>query len=652
MRIARVEPLTRTRAIRGPFDYLLGDGQAAVEVGSLLRVPFGRSRTVGVVVELAGDSQVKPEQLVEAEAVLPDAVPADLVKLARWMAAEYCSTPARALRLVLAPGAQGRVRPRKVTSRRSISPVTRPVPPELTPGQEAALEQVLAVLGQPNGDKRLLLHGITGSGKTEVYLRAVEAALAAGRGAIVLVPEIALTPQTVERFAGRFGDTVAVLHSGQRPARRHDEWTRLRTADARVCVGPRSAVFAPLPDIGLIVVDEEHEGSFKHEGDPGYDARVVAEHRARAHGAVLLLGSATPRPETVRRMPRLRLGERIDSRPLPPVTLLDMRGTDRPLHPQTRAALAELRRAREKGIVLLNRRGWSNFLSCRSCGHVWMCPQCEVALVLHRSGNVSCHHCGHRESAPSRCPRCASTTVARHGAGTERLEHDLRDALGDDGFEVVRLDADAVGPADRERALDSFRAARSGLLVGTQMVAKGHDFPEVTLGVVLDADQTLRFPDFRAEERTFALITQLAGRAGRGERGGRVLVQTLAPAARSIRYAAHHDSEGFLADELQRREALHYPPFASLIRIVCAAGEAAAAQAAAAWLAARIAPPQTMVLGPAPLFAVRGRARRQLLLKAHDRSAAIAAVGEAVDALARERALVRGVSVSVDVDPV
>jgi primosomal protein N' (replication factor Y) len=411
-------------------------------------------------------------------------------------------------------------------------------------------------------------------------------------------------------------------------------------------------VFAPLPEIGLIVVDEEHEGSFKHEGDPGYDARVVAERRAQAHGALLLLGSATPRPETVHQTPRLRLPERIDSRPLPPVTLLDMRGAHRPLHPQTRAALAELRRAGEKGIVLLNRRGWSNFLSCRSCGHVWMCPDCEVALVLHRSGHVACHHCGHRESAPSRCPRCGSTTVARHGAGTQRLEYELRDALGDGDFEVVRLDADAVGRAGRERALERFRAARCGLLVGTQMVAKGHDFPEVTLGVVLDADQTLRFPDFRSEERTFALITQLAGRAGRGERGGRVLVQTLAPAARPIRYAAHHDSDGFLADELQRRETLDYPPFASLIRIVCACVEASAAHAAATWLAARIEPPQATVLGPAPLFALRGRARRQLLLKARNRPLAIAAVGEAVDALARERALVRGVSVSVDVDPV
>jgi primosomal protein N' (replication factor Y) len=653
MRVARVEPLTRTRAVRGPFDYRLSDDHTAVEVGSLLRVPFGGSRAVGVVVELAGDSRVEPDQLAVPEAVLPDSVPPDLVELARWMAAEYCSTPARALNLVLAPGARRRVRPRAARKEPSGSANGADAlarPPRLTAAQKRAVGEILGALGS-YCEGQFILHGVTGSGKTEVYLRAVEATLAAGRTAIVLVPEIALTPQTTQRFQVRFGDTVAVMHSGQRPARRHDEWSRLRTGRARVCVGPRSAVFAPLPDIGLIVVDEEHEGSFKHEGDPRYDARTVGERRARAHGALLLLGSATPRPETVHRARRLRLPERIDSRPLPPVTLLDMRGANRPLHPQTRAALADLRRSRGKGIVLLNRRGWSNFLSCRSCGHVWMCPQCEVALVLHRSGQVSCHHCGHLESAPSRCPKCGSTTVARHGAGTERLEHELREAMGDGDFEVVRLDADSVGVAGRELALTRFRDARSGLLVGTQMVAKGHDFPDVTLGVVLDADQTLRFPDFRAEERTFALITQLAGRAGRGERGGRVLVQTLAPTARAIRYAARHDSEGFLSDELRRREALDYPPFASLIRIVCAAVEGAAAQAAAAWLGTRIQPPRASILGPAPLFALRGKARRQLLVKARDRPAAVVAVGEAVEALARDRGLARGVSVSVDVDP-
>jgi primosomal protein N' (replication factor Y) len=602
-----------------------------------------------VVVELSHNSHLEPERLAEPDAVLPDAIPPDLVSLALWMAGEYCSTPARALSLVLAPGATRRVRPREVKVAEGTSRGGA-VPPPLTSAQQKALNRVLAALGDGCDDRRLLLHGVTGSGKTEIYLQAVEAALAAGRAAIVLVPEIALTPQIVGRFRARFGGLVAVLHSGLRPSQRHDEWCRLERGTARVCVGPRSAVFAPLADIGLIVVDEEHEGSYKHEGDPRYDARTVAERRAADHGALLLLGTATPRPETVYLAPTLRLPERIDSRPLPPVSLLDMRGQHRPLHPETRAALAELRRSGGKAIVLLNRRGWSGFVSCRSCGWVWMCPNCEVALVLHRSGELACHHCGHRVPAPRRCSRCRSSTVARHGAGTERVEQELRDALGDERFVIVRLDADAASADGRAEALERFAEARSGVLVGTQMVAKGHDFPDVTLGVVLDADQTLRFPDFRAEERTFALITQLAGRAGRGERGGRVLVQTLAPQARAIRYAAEHDSEGFLADELKHRRALDYPPFASLIRVVSAAAPTAA-RSAAAWLRARIEPPGAMVLGPAALFAVRGKARRQLLIKASDRAAAIATVGAAMEEFARTRAA-RGVNVSVDVDPV
>ena len=657
MRIARVQPLTRTRAIQGAFDYRLGDDHDGVAVGSLVRVPFGRRRAVGVVVELSTNSEVEPERLAEPEAVLPDAVPPDLVSLALWMAREYCSTPARALALVLAPGATRRVRVRKP---QDGPPAAHQVPhgaydfaarPALTAAQRRALDRVLAALQPGNPQPRMLLHGVTGSGKTEIYLQAVEATLAAGRTAIVLVPEIALTPQTTRRFRARFGELVAVLHSGLRPAQRHDEWSRLKRGVARVCVGPRSAVFAPLGNVGLIVVDEEHEGSYKHQGDPRYDARAIAERRACDHGVLVLFGSATPRPETVKRATRLRLGERIDSRPLPPVTLLDMRRQHRPLHPETRAALAELRRSYGKAIVLLNRRGWSSFLSCRTCGWVWMCPNCEVALVVHRAGVLACHHCGHRVATPARCSRCGSSTVARHGAGTERLEHELGEALGDERFEIVRLDADAATVEGRARALERFAAAPAGVLVGTQMVAKGHDFPDVTLGVVLDADQTLRFPDFRAEERTFALITQLAGRAGRGERGGRVLVQTLAPEARAIRYAAEHDSEGFLADELERRSALEYPPFASLIRVVCAAAEATAAAEAASWLRARMRPPEATVLGPAPLFAVRGRARRQLLVKARHRAAAIAAVGAAVDEFSRTRTA-RAVNVSVDVDPI
>jgi primosomal protein N' (replication factor Y) len=348
----------------------------------------------------------------------------------------------------------------------------------------------------------------------------------------------------------------------------------------------------------------------------------------------------------------LRLPERVDGRPLPPVEVLDMRGRHHPLHPQTRMALADVRAHGRKAIVLLNRRGWSNFLSCRACGRVWMCPECDVSLVLHMAdGVIACHHCGHREAVPGRCRSCGSAALARHGAGTERLEHELRAALGDDRFPIFRLDADIVAAKDRAATtLERFERADAGMLIGTQMVAKGHDFPDVTLGVVLDADRTLRFPDFRAEERTFALVTQLAGRAGRGDREGRVLVQTIAPSARAITHAASHDADAFLAEELARRRALCYPPFGSLIRIVCGAASAADAHATAADLRDAIAPAGATVLGPAPLFKLRGKARSQLVIKAGERDAAIRAAGRAVDRISRA-ARRRGVSISVDVDP-
>jgi primosomal protein N' (replication factor Y) len=520
-------------------------------------------------------------------------------------------------------------------------PLTRPRADrtvELTSEQAAALEAVEA------GGAHLL-HGVTGSGKTEVYLRAAEAALARGEGVIVLVPEIALTPQTVGRFQARFGDTVALLHSALGEGERYDEWRRLRSGEARIAVGPRSAVFAPVADLGLVVVDEEHDASYKHEGDPRYDARRVAAERARRAGARLLVGSATPRPETWAALPRLSLRERADGRPLPPVRVLDMRGAGHPLHPETRRALGDARKA----IVLLNRRGWSNFLTCRSCGKVWECPQCDVALVLHRAqGAIACHHCGHREPVPQRCDACGSLAVARYGAGTERVEHELREALE---VPVFRLDADTAGAKDAvPELLARFDAAPAGLLLGTQMVAKGHDFPDVTLGVVLDADSTLRFPDFRAEERTFALVAQLAGRSGRGPRGGRVVVQALDPAARALGYAAEHDAEGFLAEELQRREALSYPPFGSLIRVVCSAEEEGPELAASEAIRQRLATAGVPALGPAPLFRRQGKHRAQLLVRSRERAPAIAAVRDAVDAVAGDRAH-SAAGFAVDVDP-
>ncbi len=664
--IAQVEPMTTARALRGPFDYRLPEELSdGVDVGSMLVVPFGSRKVLGVVVGLADSSEVADEKLLAPLRALELGVPVDLVVLAEWIAAEYCSTIARALGLVLPPGAARRLsgrRRRAVARPRHLSVGSRsPQAPALTADQQAVMEPLIAALGARRAEQRLL-HGVTGSGKTEVYLRAAAAALEQGRGAIVLVPEIALTPQIVGRFIERFGDTVAVLHSRLRPAQRYAEWRRLREGEARVCVGPRSAVFAPIDDLGLIVVDEEHDASYKHEGDPRYDARDVAAERARRCEALLLLGSATPRPESAARLPASRLSSRVDGRPLPGVQVLDMRGETHGLHQATSQALADVRAARGKAIVLLNRRGWSNFLSCRSCGRVWSCPDCDVALVLHRrDGYLACHHCGHREPAPTRCGDCSSTSVARHGAGTERLQHELASVLDDGDFPVFRLDADAVADEGIGEMLRRFQDAKAGVLIGTQMVAKGHDFPDVTLGVVLDADATLRFPDFRAEERTFALIAQLAGRVGRG-RDGRVLVQTIAPEARSIVHAARHDSEGFLAGELERRRALGYPPFSHLIRIVCSALEPAPARAAASAVREALSSSVPVaganpgvgdgpvVLGPAALFRLRGRERQVLVVKAAERRPAVQAVDEAVRRVAGTRDHA-GVNFSVDVDP-
>jgi primosomal protein N' (replication factor Y) len=376
----------------------------------------------------------------------------------------------------------------------------------------------------------------------------------------------------------------------------------------------------------------------------------------------MLLGSATPRPESAHRMASSVLPRRVDGRPLPEVQVLDMRGQPHGLHPLSAQALADVRDRRYRGggkaIVLLNRRGWSNFLSCRSCGRVWSCPQCDVALVLHLArGQIACHHCGHRQPAPSRCGECSSTSVARHGGGTERQAHELAKLL-DDGFPVFRLDADVIaeGPG---AILHRFEQAERGVLIGTQMVAKGHDFPDVELGVVLDADATLRFPDFRAEERTFALIAQLAGRVGRGGEG-RVLVQTIAPESHAIVHAAGHDSDGFLARELERRSALSYPPFSHLIRIVFAARQSEPALAAADAVRERLLQDASgvdacvgdgpAVLGPAALFRLRGRERQVLVVKAGDRRPAVAAVREAVQGVAGARRHA-GVNFSVDVDP-
>jgi primosomal protein N' (replication factor Y) (superfamily II helicase) len=572
-------------------------------------------------------------------------------KLARELTASAGSDRATLRRLE----DRGLVRTREIERRRrhsspSVGAVREGV--KLSVGQRRALSSISAALddGAPHS---LLLHGVTSSGKTEVYLEAARETLGRGRSAIVLVPEIALTPQTMERFRRRFGDSVALLHSRMSAGARYDEWRRLRAGEARICVGPRSAVFAPVANLGLIVIDEEHDSSYKQEKDPRYDAREVARRRAEESGAVLVAGTATPRPESWHRMRRLELPSRVDGRPLPPVEVVDMRGGVRgPLHPRTLEAFGELASAGGKGILLINRRGWSTHLTCRSCGHAWECPQCDVSLILHRDGGLRCHHCGHGETRPDSCPECSSVTIARVGAGTQRVEATLTELLA--GLEIFRLDSDsAAGKGGHAEVLRRFEAASAGVLVGTQMVAKGHDFPDVTLGVVLDADGALRIPDFRSEERTFALITQLAGRSGRGEAGGRVLVQALATGAPSVRYAERHDAAGFLAEELERRRALRYPPFSHLIEIAVSSEREERVEEAAGrvreLVAERISTDDEL-LGPAPQFRLRGRHRRRLMIKSSGRREAVEAVREAVSAAVAERVL-REASLSVDVDP-
>jgi primosomal protein N' (replication factor Y) len=529
--------------------------------------------------------------------------------------------------------------------------------PQLLDEQKHAVAQIVAALdGEAGTSRKLLLHGVTGSGKTEVYLAVVEAALAQGRGAIVLVPEIGLAPQAVARFRARLGDRFAVLHSALSPGERYDEWRRLHSGEASVCVGPRSAVFAPIRDLGLIVIDEEHDPSYKQEGDPCYDARTVARRRAEECGAALVAGTATPRPEAWLELPRVELPTRVDGRPMPPVQVLDMREADPrsgPLHPATWEALGKVRDAGAKAIVMVNRRGFAPWLTCRSCGQHWGCPNCDVSLIVHRnSGRIVCHHCAHSEPLPRACSQCGSTTLSRAGAGTEQLESLLAEQL--DPMPVFRLDSDtAAGRGSHARILAGFGEADSAVLVGTQMVAKGHDFPEVTLSAIVDADATLRFPDFRAGERTFAMVAQLAGRSGRGEAGGDVIVQTLAPEAASIAHAAHHDSAAFLAEEIERRRLLRYPPFSHLVRVVLKSEAEPRVDQAASKLAATLAetlPDDTDLLGPAPMFRVRNKYRRRLLTKAQDRDATVAAIRVAVERLAADRSL-KDVALGVDVDP-
>jgi primosomal protein N' (replication factor Y) len=628
---ASVYPLVSARAVARPFTYEVPE---EVGKGTVVSVPFGRSQVRGVVVGL----EHAPPAGVEAMPVgrVLDEVPAALVDLALWLADYYGSTPARALELV-APLKRAR---RGGLRETPAGLAGEPAPEELTVEQEAAVARIVEAMDAGGG--HFLLYGATGSGKTEVYLQACAAALERGLGAIVLVPEIALTPQALGRFRVRFGGRIALLHSGLTEAERRDERERIAAGEARVVVGARSAVFAPVRGLGLICIDEEHDPSYKQESDPRYDARTVAAKRAVLEGAVAVFGSATPRPESWQALERLELGGRLSGR-LPPVRVVDLRRERG--YPLSAPLLAELGKLAERGgkaILLLNRRGLSPAIHCRSCGVTRRCPNCDVALVLHEGELLHCHHCAHEEPSPELCPECGSAELARIGAGTQRLERELAARVPE--LELIRLDADTRDPA---MALERFAAADRAVLLGTQMVAKGHHFEGVALAAVVDADTGMALPDFRAEERTFQLLTQLAGRSGR-EAPGRVVIQTFQPDARPVELAARHDVERFLAGELERRRVLGYPPFRHLVRILVSGREPEAPLKALTELKAELRGDD--VLGPAPMLRLRGRHRAQLVAKTA-RPGALAA--RAARALAAAAPAMRkaGLTVVVDVDP-
>jgi primosomal protein N' (replication factor Y) len=532
----------------------------------------------------------------------------------------------------------------------------------LTAAQERALEAIEK--GIADGKFRsFVLRGVTGSGKTEVYLRAAESALARGRSVLMLVPEIALTPRLGSLLHGRFGDRVAILHSALGSGERRDEWWRIRQGEARVVVGARAAVLAPIEKLGLVVVDEEHEGSYKQEESPRYNARDVAVVRARNDSSVVVLGSATPSLESYShavegRYRLLTLPDRIGDRPLARVTLLDMREVVREEGPEVviaralREAIAARLRDSEQAMVLLNRRGYAGRLLCRQCGLSLQCSECSVALTLHRGASLAvCHYCGLGRATPERCETCGGEYLRAVGYGTERVEEILKAQFPES--RVARMDRDTMRrKGSHEDLLSRFASREIDLLVGTQMVAKGHDFPAVTLVGVLAADSQLSTPDFRAAERTFQLLTQVAGRAGRGEREGEVLIQAFAPEHYSLQFSREQDFEGFFESERRFRRALHYPPLVGLVNLIVE-GESMAeastlARKAAAFLRKSL-PEEVKLLGPA--FAVRSkianRHRAQILLKVprpeHARTRAV------LRALLEQEVFSR--SMVVDVDP-
>ena len=537
---------------------------------------------------------------------------------------------------------------------------------ELTADQERVLAELDGPL-RAHAYAAFLLHGVTGSGKTEIYIRAMRVALSLGRSALMLVPEIALTPVFSRRLRTHFGDRVAIFHSSLSRGERFDEWTRVRNGEARIVIGTRSAVFAPIRNLGLVIVDEEHESTYRQQDSPHYNGRDTAIVRAQKESAVVILGSATPSLESFHNASTgkyryQRISNRLGNRPMALAEIIDMRAVfarhqkPRVFSDELLAAIAETHRKQEQSIILLNRRGYSSFVLCRSCGESVLCPNCDVTLTYHRSERVIvCHYCNHRQAAPLKCPSCEGKYIYYVGEGTEQIEEQLKQLFP--ALSIARIDRDtATRRGSFERALSDFGAGKIDMLVGTQILAKGHDFPNVTLVGVVSVDAGMALPDFRAAERTFQLLTQVAGRAGRGDRAGKVLIQTYHPYHYALRHASAQDYLGFYEEEIRHRQNHTYPPFVALASLLVHGAEIDRVRMDAVELRKELdranAERVARILGPAPapLARLKGEHRIQLLVKCRNRRELRKIIDDALAALRERKISLR--TINVEIDPV
>ncbi|MGH7686934.1 MAG: replication restart helicase PriA [Candidatus Dormibacteria bacterium] len=662
MSFAEVVPDTRSMLPRDTYTYAVPDAlDAAALPGARVEIPFGKRTLVGFVVER--HEHTEQEEVREIESVI-DAEPLMSplhIELSRWIAARYCAPLSEVIRAMVPKGARVPKRRRsagpRVTSRALAEARSRSEPSDAlqrTDAQEAAVAPLIEAV-QAGEHRRLLLHGVTGSGKTEVYLTVIASALACGRGAIVMVPEIALTPQMIQRFAGRFPGRVAVIHSALTDAERAAEWQRIRSGELDVVIGSRSAVFAPVPQLGVVVVDEEDASAYKQDRMPRYHAVDVALELGRLACAPVVLGSATPRVETFYKahtggLELATLPARISGRSLPPIDVVDLRdelaaGNRSPLSRTLERALATVHDTGGQSILFLNRRGTATVVLCRTCGAALSCTNCSVALVHHASrARCDCHYCGLSIPLPSHCPSCGSTAVRGMGLGTERLEAEVHERFP--ALRLLRMDRDTTQTRDAYFDIyQRFRDHEADCLIGTQMVAKGWDLGNVRLVGIVNADTSLHFPDYRSGEVTFSLLTQVAGRAGRGDEPARVVLQTYSPDHYAVRHASVHDYLGFARDEIRTRRALHFPPYTRLCVCTFTHEDDEACRQAASREVERLSGTLAEdggldVLGPSPAFLhrLRGQYRWQLTLRGTN-------IERAFPHLPRERGW------SIDVDP-